>query len=60
MSNWCVCTLTTSFQRPLHAFLLLGCPIFHQNWGTSSRSDYIKARIVDKFCSLSMFLRNHQ
>ena len=34
LSRWCPCALTTSFQRPLNASLLLDRPIFHQSRGT--------------------------
>ena len=34
LSRWCLCALTTLFQRPLNASLLLDYPILHQNWVT--------------------------
>ena len=34
LSRWCLCALTTLFQRPLNVSVLLDRPILHQNWVT--------------------------
>ena len=57
LSTWCLCVLTTSFQRPLNAYCLtvqsftkIGVHV----------SGYIKNRVINNILGLSVFLRYHQ